>query len=78
MLDQCWNSRKFQVGFQSMLLNMFINNLDEGIESFPIKFADDKKLGVLVDTLEKINIQKDLDRLENWPLDNHITLNKDK
>ena len=53
-----------------LLFLIYINDLDCGVDSKLIKFADDTKLGRSVsDNVEVENLRKDLGKIFNWSLD---------
>ncbi|PKU42337.1 rna-directed dna polymerase from mobile element jockey- hypothetical protein [Limosa lapponica baueri] len=62
-----------------LLFNIFVSDMDNGIECMVSKFANDTKLQGAVNTLEgRDAIQRDLGRLETWACANLTRFNKAK
>lgn len=61
------------------LFNLFINDLDDGIQHALSKSVDDTNRGELSGTPEgRASIQRDLGRLEGWAKRNPMKFNKSK
>ncbi|KAF4791725.1 hypothetical protein TURU_127379 [Turdus rufiventris] len=71
--------QQFSSVYGPVLFNVFINGLDTGLKRILSKFADNTKLGGVVDFLEGREVlQRDLDKLEYWAIINHVKFNKER
>ena len=62
-----------------LLFVIFINDLDEEVEGWVGKFADDTKVGGVVDSLEGCQkLQRDIDRMQDWAEKWQMDFNADK
>ncbi|CAH2277164.1 RNA-directed DNA polymerase from mobile element jockey-like, partial [Pelobates cultripes] len=62
-----------------LLFNMFINDLEDSIESHVSVFADDTKLCKIIQCEQDITLlQRDLDRLGDWALKWQMKFNVEK
>jgi len=72
-----WCPSRIHTG--TILLNIFINDLDSGNEYTLCKFVDDTKMSGATDSVEGRDAkQGDLDRLEKWVYENLMKFNKAK
>ena len=61
------------------MFNIFISDLDEGIQCNLSKFDDETKLGGVADTPEGCDaVQQELDRMESWAEKNLMRFNKSR
>ena len=62
-----------------LLFVIYINDLDENIGGMFSKFADDTKIGGIVDSEESyLRLQRDLDQLGQWADEWQMEFNLDK
>ncbi|KAJ7406023.1 hypothetical protein WISP_136290 [Willisornis vidua] len=62
-----------------VLFNIFVKDLDTGLEGILSKFTDDTKLGGAADSLKgKEVLQRDFNKLEDWAITNHMNFSKGK
>lgn len=62
-----------------VLFNMFLNNLDAGLEGILRKFVNNTKLGGPLASLEgREALEKELNKTEKWAIANHRKFNKVK
>jgi len=59
-----------------VLFLIYVNDLEDGIEHWILKFADDTKLFAKINnTQEAVKMQNDLDRIVQWSLEWQMLFN---
>ena len=62
-----------------VLFNLYINDIDDGIESFVQKFADDTKMARVVEEEDDaLALQRDIDAMMEWARKWEMEFNLDK
>eukprot|EP00061_Rhincodon_typus_P000873 g13050.t1 len=68
-----------RIGAGPLFFVIYINDLDVNIEGMVSKFADDTKIGVVVDSDEGyLRVQQDLDQMGQWAKEWQVQFNLDK
>ncbi|KAJ7415398.1 hypothetical protein WISP_78363 [Willisornis vidua] len=77
ILDRCMPLEYTAPSWALLLFNIFINDLDTGLQGILTKLADDKERVEAIDSLKgREALQRDLDKLEDWEITNHMKFDK--
>ena len=74
-----WCTPRFRAGSSIIVFNLFINDIEDGINSTISIFADDTKLCSTVQSMEEVHkLQADLNTLSDWASTWQMRFNVDK
>ena len=77
--EDVWSSVPQGTVLGGVLFNLYVNDMDEGIESFVRKFADDTKMARIVEEQEDaLALQRDIDAMVKWAQKWEMKFNTDK